>query len=117
VTGYRRLIETGTVDVVGIDPARAEGITGFRMVDAICSEHGRVINAHAWSTAVLSAASLHLSLASPNARLFELKPFPNVVLTDLVAEAIVQRNGTVSAPAGPGLGIDVNEDIVRRLAL
>ncbi|MGN6101153.1 MAG: mandelate racemase/muconate lactonizing enzyme family protein, partial [Devosia sp.] len=35
VTGYARLIESGTVDVVGIDPARAEGMTGFRAVDAL----------------------------------------------------------------------------------
>ncbi|MDR3471054.1 MAG: mandelate racemase/muconate lactonizing enzyme family protein [Devosia sp.] len=116
VTGYQRLIETGTVDVVGIDPARAEGITGFRQVDALCGRHGITINAHAWSTAILSAASLQLSLASPNARLLELKPFPNVVQVELVSEPIVQRDGIVVEPAGPGLGITVNEEIVRRLS-
>ncbi|MDB5560682.1 MAG: mandelate racemase/muconate lactonizing enzyme family protein [Hyphomicrobiales bacterium] len=117
VSNYKRLIETGTVDVIGIDPARAEGMTGFRMVDEICSKHGVTINAHAWSTAILSAASLQLSLASPNARLFELKPVPVIVQTDLVEEPIVQRGGMVSAPAGPGLGITVNEELVNRLAL
>jgi len=117
VTGYRRLIESGTVDVVGIDPARAEGITGFRQVDALCGERGLTINAHAWSTAILTAASLQLSLASPNARLLELKPFPNAVQVDLVAEPIGQHNGLVRAPAGPGLGISVNEEVVRQLSL
>jgi L-alanine-DL-glutamate epimerase-like enolase superfamily enzyme len=117
VTGYQRLIETATVDVVGIDPARAEGVTGFLMVDALCGQHGLAINAHAWSTAILTAASLHLSLASPNARLLELKPFPVVVQTDLVAEPIWHEDGLVTAPAGPGLGITVNEDLVMHLAL
>ena len=117
VTGYRRLIETGTVDVVGVDPARAEGITGFRMVDELCAEHGLTINAHAWSTAILTAASLHLSLASPTARLFELKPFPVVAQTDLVKNPIWHEGGMVRAPAGPGLGIEVDEAVVERLAL
>jgi L-alanine-DL-glutamate epimerase-like enolase superfamily enzyme len=116
VTGYARLIESGTVDVVGIDPARAEGMTGFRAVDALCGKAGITINAHAWSTAILSAASLHLSLASPNARLLELKPLPNVALTELVREPIAQRGGLVVAPQGPGLGIEVDESVVQRLA-
>ena len=117
VTAYQRLIETGTVDVVGIDPSRAEGITGFRRVDALCSKHGLTINAHAWSTAVLSAASLHLSLASPNARLFELKPFANAATADLVAEPIEQHDGLVKAPRGAGLGIEINEEVVASLSL
>lgn len=117
VAGYRRLIETGTVDVVGIDPARAEGMTGFLMVDALCGEHGLTINAHAWSTAILTAASLHLSLASPNARLLELKPFAVVVQTDLVAEPIWHQEGEVTLPAGAGLCITVNEDLVDHLTL
>jgi len=116
VTGYQRLIETGTVDVVGIDPARAEGITGFRRVDALCGIRGITINAHAWSSAILSAASLQLSLASPNARLLELKPIPNVALVELVREPIVQQGGQVWARPGPGLGIEVNEQVVAKLA-
>ena len=30
LAGYERVLATGTVDVVGVDPGRAEGITGFR---------------------------------------------------------------------------------------
>jgi L-alanine-DL-glutamate epimerase-like enolase superfamily enzyme len=117
VSNYKRLIETGTVDVLGVDPARAEGITGFRKIDALCAEAGITINAHAWSTAILTAASLQLSLASPNARLLELKPFRVSVQTDLVEEPIWHENGIVRAPAGPGLGISVDETMVERLEL
>lgn len=115
VSGYKRLIETGTVDVLGVDPSRAEGITGFHMIDALCGANGITINAHAWSTAILSAASLHLSLASPTARLFELKPFPVVVQNELVKEPIRHVAGEVRAPTGPGLGVTVDEDVLQRL--
>jgi L-alanine-DL-glutamate epimerase-like enolase superfamily enzyme len=117
VTGYQRLIDTGTVDVVGVDPSRAEGITGFHQIDGLCGKAGITINAHAWSTAILSAASLHLSLASPNARLFEFKPFPVTVQTELVRDPIVQVGGRAVAPAGPGLGIEVDEQLVAELSL
>lgn len=117
VTGYQRLIDTGTVDVLGVDPSRAEGVTGFHAIDALCGKAGITINAHAWSTAILSAASLHLSLASPNARLFEFKPFPVTVQTDLVRDPIVQVGGRAVAPAGPGLGVEVDEKLVAELSL
>ena len=115
VSSYKRLIETGIVDVVGIDPARAEGLTGFRMVDEICGAHGLTINAHAWSTAILTAASLQASFASPNTRLLELKPIPNIALVDLVKTPITHCEGVIRRPPGPGLGIEVDEAVVRRL--
>ncbi|MCC7321622.1 MAG: mandelate racemase/muconate lactonizing enzyme family protein [Rubellimicrobium sp.] len=115
--GYRRQMEfVGAVDVYGVDPARVEGITGFRRVDALCTKHGKKINAHAWSTAITTAASLHLSLASPNALLFEFKPFPVVVQDVIVAEKIWHRDGWAWPLAGPGLGIEVIEAEVRRIA-
>ncbi len=115
--GYKHLLEAGIVDVVGVDPARVEGITGFSLVDDLAGEHEKTVNAHAWSTAVTTAASLHLSLASPNTRLFELKPFEVAVQQDLVSDPIWHVNGFVYPIGRPGLGISVNEDLVRQLSV
>ena len=114
--GYRRQMEfVQAIDIYGVDPARVEGITGFARVDALATEHGRTINAHAWSTAITTAASLHLSFASPNTEIFELKPFPVVVQDELVAEKIWHAEGWMKPLTGPGLGIEVREDVVKRL--
>jgi L-alanine-DL-glutamate epimerase-like enolase superfamily enzyme len=117
VSGYGRLIDTKTLDIVGVDPARAEGISGFRKVDELCTVAGLKVNAHAWSTAITTAASLHLSLASRNSILFELKPFPVVVQQDLVETPISQRAGWVSLGDSPGLGIEVREDVVHKYSV
>ncbi len=115
--GYRRQMEfVRAVDVYGVDPARVEGITGFRRVDALCTAHGRSINAHAWSTAITTAASLHCSLASPNALIFEYKPFPVVVQDVIVAEKLWHKDGWALPIEEPGLGIEVIEAEVRRIA-
>ena len=115
--GYRRQMEfIQAIEVYGVDPARVEGITGFRQVDTLASEYSKVVNAHAWSTAITTAASLHLSLASPNTEIFEYKPFSVVVQDDLVAEKLWHRDGWAYPPAGPGLGIEVQEDVVRSIA-
>ena len=113
--GYRRQMEIGAVDVYGVDPARVEGITGFRRAEALASEYGKVVNAHAWSTAITTAASLHLSLASPNTEIFEYKPFAVAVQDDIVEQKLWHQDGWAYPPKGPGLGIDVREDVIRSL--
>jgi L-alanine-DL-glutamate epimerase-like enolase superfamily enzyme len=114
LAGYRRWIESGALDVFGINAARVEGVTGFRKIAAEVHAAGRIVNAHAWSTAVLTAASLHLSLASPAAILFELKPMPGPMQFDLVDEPIWQRSGLVTAPKRPGHGAEPKADVLAR---
>jgi L-alanine-DL-glutamate epimerase-like enolase superfamily enzyme len=115
---YRRQMEfVQAIDVYGVDPARVEGITGFRRIDALATQYDKGMNAHAWSTAITTAASLHLSLASPNTEIFEYKPFSVVVQDELVAEKLWHRDGWAYPIHGPGLGIDVRESVVKRLAM
>jgi L-alanine-DL-glutamate epimerase-like enolase superfamily enzyme len=113
VEGFERVLDTGTCDVVGVDPGRAEGITGFRKVVERVESHRRQVNAHAWSSAIVSAASLAVSFSSPAFMLFEFKPLRNPMQHDLVPEPIEHVDGWVYPPTQrPGLGIDVDEDVV-----
>jgi L-alanine-DL-glutamate epimerase-like enolase superfamily enzyme len=66
---------------------------------------------------VISAASLHLSVASPAAEVFEFKPLPGPAQFELVEAPLVPVDGWAVAPDGPGLGIRVREDAVRRYAV
>lgn len=111
---YYRLIASGIVDVIGCDPGRAGGITGFReLIEAV--EHAQLwFNAHAWSSAIVTAASLALSASSARCLLFELKPLENPMQNELVTEPFWHENGYISAPTGPGLGIEVIESVVEK---
>ena len=113
--GFERVLATGTVDVVGVDPGRAEGITGFKKVTDRVEAYRRQANAHAWSSAIVSAASLAISFSSPACKLFEFKPLRNPMQHELVPEPIEHVDGWVYPPTDrPGLGIDVQEDVVDR---
>lgn len=112
--GFERVLGTGTVDVVGIDPARAEGITGFRLVADRVEAARRQANAHAWSSAICTAASLALSFASPACKVFELKPLPNPMQHELVTSPLEHSDGWMHPPTGVGLGIEVTEEVVDR---
>lgn len=113
--GFERVLRTGTCDVVGVDPARAEGITGFKRVVDRVEAYGRQANAHAWSSAICSAASLAISFSTPVCKLFELKPLRNPMQHDLVAHPFGHTDGWVRPPIDrPGLGIEVIEEVVDR---
>lgn len=111
VTGVDRILRTGTVDVVGVDPGRAEGVTGFARACALVEAARRQANAHAWAGPVAYAASLAVSYASAACRQFEVQPLVNPLHADL-AKAPRPRDGHVALPEGPGLGVEVDESAV-----
>lgn len=115
--GIQRLLDTGTCDVLGFDPGRAEGLTGFSHAVERVAAAGTQANAHAWSTAIVSAASLAMSWASPVCRQFEVKPLPDIAHSELVAEPLHHVGGLMPQPQGAGLGIQVLDDVVERYRL
>ena len=112
--GYKRVIDSGIVDVVGFDPGRAGGITGGLKVIQLVEAADLWFNAHAWSSAVTTAASLALSASTPRCLLFELKPIVNPLQHELVAAPFGHAGGWIKVPEAPGLGIEVLENVVRK---
>ncbi len=111
--GFEEILKTGTCDVFGIDPGRAEGITGFKRVVGRVEAYKRTANAHAWSSAIISAASLAVSFSSSAFRLFEFKPLPNPMQNDLITEPFTHSQGWVYPPVNkPGLGIEIVDEVI-----
>ena len=67
-------------------------------------------------TEITTATSLYCSLASPNPITVESKPFPAVVQDVVVAEKLWHKDGWTSPIHGPGLGNEVIETEVRKIA-
>lgn len=111
---YLRLIDTGIVDVIGCDPGRAGGITGFRELILAVEKAQLWFNAHAWSSAIVSAASLALSATSHRVIYFELKPLDNPMQNELVSNPFWHEGGYIIPRTAPGLGIDVDEKVVAK---
>ena len=112
--GFEKFIDTGIVDVVGCDPGRAEGITGTRKVIELVEAADVWFNAHAWSSAIITAASIALSASSPRCLVFELKPIENPMQHELVPTPFAQKDGWIEVPRAPGLGVEVLEDVIEK---
>ncbi len=115
--GIQRIVDTGTVDVVGIDPGRCEGVTGWLAAAGRVRAAAREVNAHAWSSAVVTAASLALSFASPHCHQVEIKPLVNPMEHSLPTTPLTATNGRFTAPVRPGLGIEIDEAALQQYRL
>jgi L-alanine-DL-glutamate epimerase-like enolase superfamily enzyme len=107
VRGVQRILATGTVDVVGVDPGRTEGVTGFERSCRLVEAAGRQANAHAWAGPIAYAAALAVSYAHACCHQFEIQPLVNPLHRDIAA-APRPRDGVLPQPEGPGLGLAID---------
>lgn len=112
---YQWLIRSGGVDVVQVDPGRCLGVTGCREVARMVAAAGLKYSAHSWSSAVNTAASLHLLAISESSDTVDFKPHESPVQHEIVADPWVQEAGMIALRDEPGLGITVDEQAVKRL--
>ncbi|MEM7033957.1 MAG: mandelate racemase/muconate lactonizing enzyme family protein [Chloroflexota bacterium] len=114
VQSYKRLIESGGVDVFQVDPGRVHGISGFQHVVKLIEAANLEVSAHTWSSALNTAASIHLLANTPNAVSIDFKPHESPMQHELVSNPWVQEDGYVTVPDTPGLGVEVREEIVQK---
>jgi len=115
--GYRRLLEAGGVDVVQMDPGRCQGITGCRKVIPLIEAANLKFSAHTWSSAINTAASVHLLASSRAGWCMDFKPHPSPMQHELVTDPWVQKDGYVAVRDLPGLGVEVIESVVEKYAM
>jgi len=126
VYGFRDLIGTRAIDIAQPDIGCAGGFTACRHIAALAQAHGVVVNPHVWGSAVGQVASLHL-IASlpvvhhslfPTEPVFEFDQSSHPFRRELVRAPIERgSDGWIDIPDAPGLGIEVNREVLERYAL
>nr|WP_314073792.1 mandelate racemase/muconate lactonizing enzyme family protein [uncultured Roseococcus sp.] len=112
---FHRLIEDGNITILQPDISKTGGITETMRIAAMASAWKLPIHCHS-SAGICMAATLHVMSAIENAGYFEADCSPNNPLREeLVIPAYkIAADGTVRPNDGPGLGIEVDEDLLRR---
>ena len=115
VWGFRELIERGRVDLVQPDVTRCGGITELLRIGALARENGVETVPHAWKSGIIKAASLHVNAVLPDALFQEYCVAETPINQTLTKERLpLDADGFVAVPTGPGLGIELDEDVLER---
>lgn len=108
----RSLIETGSMDVAVLDLTPAGGISGLRQQASIVEDAGVPFTHHcAFDLGVRTAAILHAVHGLPG---FSLPPDTTYYAweANIIAEPFEVTDGCMRAPDAPGLGIEVDREMV-----
>lgn len=115
--GFRPLFERGLVDVAMPDIARAGGITELKKICALAEAYGVPISPHNYSSGVCTAATLHLMAATPSTTLLEWDTVGASIGAELFVEPPEVKDGFVSVPQVPGLGVQLTDEVRARYAV
>ena len=120
--GFRDWIARRAVDILQPDLCSAGGFTECRKISALAQAWHMALIPHVWGSGIGLAASLQFLATIPPAPL-ALKPIEPMLefdqsshsfRQDLIYGAIRMEDGMVRVPDGPGIGVEVNRDVIER---
>lgn len=113
------IIQTKAADVISTDPLRLGGILMFKKAAHMAEAVGIPIVTHASRLGISKAAWLHVCISTPNVMYANDILAPNGVgfrgsVDDLVDIKFEHEGGYLKVPEGPGLGVELNEEALRK---
>jgi galactonate dehydratase len=113
-------LAAGAVDILQPDLSHAGGISEVRRMAAMAEAYDVAIAPHCPLGPLAFASCLQIAISTPNHVIQEtsLGIHYNDARHDLLTyvkrpEVFAVRDGMIEAPTGPGLGIEIDEDLVR----
>ena len=116
-------------DIAQPDIMHCGGITEMARICSMANAYGIQVNPHVWGSPIMIAATLHLTATlppCPTARdpqpyaqepVMEFDRTPSAIRQQVCSEPFDQRDSYIQVPEGPGLGIEVDEYVVRDLSI
>ncbi|KAL1589747.1 hypothetical protein WHR41_01677 [Cladosporium halotolerans] len=122
---FKRFFEDSCVDIIQPDIAHCGGISELRRIAAMAETYDVAVAPHCPLGPIALAACLQIGLSTPNHQIQEMSVgmHYNVEageydISSYVTnpEVFAVKDGFVEMLQGPGLGIEINEDLVRQVA-
>jgi galactonate dehydratase len=115
---FRDLLETGAAGIVMLDLSWCGGLSEARKIAAMAEAWHLPIAPHDCTGPVVLAASTHLSLNAPNALVQEsVRAYYRTWYRDLVTQVPEVKDGMITVPPGPGLGLALRPDLDRNFTV
>jgi D-galactarolactone cycloisomerase len=123
--GFLHLFQQQCVDIAQPDICAAGGLTEVKRIADMAYTFGVDLVPHTWGTGIALSAAMHLiaNIDMPGGRLnnpdalMELDRTENPLRDELVQPTFSPDNGRLQVPDEPGLGVNVDEDALRRYLL
>jgi 2-dehydro-3-deoxyphosphogalactonate aldolase len=109
---FANLLEKQAAGIIQVDVGQCGGILEAKKIAAIAEAHHALIAPHMYVGPIAAAAAIQLDTCSPNFMLQEFNDGP--LHREIFLEPITVENGYITPPTGPGLGLVLDEAVVKR---
>ena len=126
VHDFDRLARPRRCDVLQPDLSLCGGFQQGRAIAMLAQLHNLRLSPHVWGGAIGLAAALHYMAALPATPHGDVDPAPWLLEHDvgenglrdaLLTEPLTARDGVIAVPTGPGLGVTLDPDAVKRFGV
>ncbi|MDO6738670.1 mandelate racemase/muconate lactonizing enzyme family protein [Wenyingzhuangia sp. 2_MG-2023] len=116
--GFKRLFDNDSVDIAQPDICATGGLTEAKRIASLAQIYSKDVVPHTWGTWIAISAAVHFvaNLDKNPGRMYSDKPVmeldrtENPLRDEVVRHSIVIKNGVLTVPKTPGLGVDINEE-------
>ncbi len=117
---FKELMDIGKIHVAQPDVGRVGGIGEAKIVCDMAAERGLTIVPHCWKTGISISATAHLAFVTNHCAFVEYLP-PQLCVErlrrELAHEELKLEDGTIALPSKPGLGVELDYDVMRRFTV
>jgi D-galactarolactone cycloisomerase len=115
---FKLLIDRDCLDKLQPDVTLAGGIAMARKVATLCEARGKGFSPHTWTNGIGLLLNLHLACGVPNCDILEY-PFEEPGWVPEARDAMLldpphPRDGVIQVPSGPGIGIELDRDVMEK---
>jgi len=111
------LVKLGGIEVVGLNSERPGGVTNMLRAISYAEIEGLGAVLHNQPLGIASAMHIHIAAARYHALGHAIELFGHLMMEDdLIKERLDYSNGTATVPTGPGWGVELDEDALRKYA-
>lgn len=114
--GFKELFNSNAISVVHPDLLSSGGIMETKKIGDLAQEHGIAMSIHHNASPIATMASVHCAAATENFLALEIHTVDVDYWDDMVTgiDKPIIQDGYITVPNGPGLGVELNEDVVRQ---
>ena len=113
-SGFRSIFRERAVDIINPDVSNCGGILELTLIAAAAETEAIAVSPHNYNSTTMSlSATVHAAACMPNFIITEyFLPFEEISLR-ICPDVLRPVNGYIELPEGPGLGLTVNEQVIR----
>ncbi len=109
---FSSLLEKQAAQIIQLDVGQCGGIMESKKIAGIAEAHYAMIAPHMYCGPIAAAAAIQLDTCSPNFLIQEANQGP--LHTKIFKEPLIFDKGYIIPPSGPGLGIELDMDMLKK---